>query len=148
MKRIYSSLKEVHCPTSVDSSPLLSADGTKPISEKNKILEKWAEHFDSLNRPSSINDKAIQRLLQVPVNESLDVTTILEDVYIAICRLSNGKAPASDSIPAEIYKEGGLALMGKLLTHIQLIWMKEQQLQDFKDASIIHIYKRKGKRQD
>ena len=49
---------------------LLSADGTKLISEKNKILESWAEHFDGvLNRPSSINDKAIEWLLQVPVNE-------------------------------------------------------------------------------
>ena len=35
-------------------------------------------------------------------------------------------APGSDSIPAEIYKEGGLVPTGKLLTLIQLIWMKER----------------------
>ena len=37
MKNFYSSLKEVHGPTSVGSSPLQSADETKLISEKNKI---------------------------------------------------------------------------------------------------------------
>ena len=35
-------------------------------------------------------------------------------------------------------------LAGKLLTLIQLIWVKEQLQQDFKDATIIHIYKWKG----
>ena len=83
MKNFYSSLKEVYSPISVNSSPLLSADGTKLISE-NKILERWAEHFDGvLNRPS-INDKAIEQLPQVPVNESLNVTPTQGEVQIAI----------------------------------------------------------------
>ena len=147
IKNFYSSLKEIYCPTSASSFLLLSADGTKFISE-NKILERWAEHFDGvINRPSFINDKAIERLLQFSVNESLDVTPTLGEVQIAIRQLSNGKAPGSDEIPTEIYKEGGSVLTGKLLTLIQLIWMKEQLLQDFKDASIIHIYKWKGNQQ-
>ena len=37
-------------------------------------------------------------------------------------------------------------LTGKLLTHIQLIWAKEQLPHDFSDT-FIHIYKRKGNRQ-
>ena len=145
MKNFYNSLKQVYSPTSAGSSPLLSADGTKLISEKNKIMERWAEHFDGvLNRPSPINEKAIERLPRFPVNESLDVIPTLGEVQIAIRQLSSGKAPGSDTIPAEIYKEGGSMLTGKLLTLIQLIQMKEQLLQDFKDASIIHIYKWKG----
>ena len=67
-----------------------------------------------------------------------------EEVQIAIHQLSSGKAPGSDSIPGETYKEGGSVLTGKLLTFIQLILVKEQLPQDFKDASIIHIYKWKG----
>ena len=106
MKNFYSSLKEVYGPTSAGSSSLLSADGTKFISEKNKILERWAEHFDGvLNMPSSINDKSTERLPQVPVNESLDVTPTLGEVQITLRQLFIGKAPGSDSIPAEIYKE-------------------------------------------
>ena len=121
MNNFSSSLNEFYGPTSASSSPLLSADGTNLISE-NKILETWVEHFDGvLNRPSSINDKAIERRLQVPMNESLDVTPTLEEVQMAIRQLSNGKALGSDSISAKINKEDGSALMGKLLTLIQVI---------------------------
>ena len=74
-ENFYSSLKEVYGSTNAGSYLLLNADGTKFISEKNKILERWAEHFYGvLNRTSSINDEAIEQQPQVPVNESLDVT--------------------------------------------------------------------------
>ena len=63
-------------------SPLLSVDGTKLIS-KNKILERWAEHFDSvLNRPSS--KQGHWTTSTSPVNESLNVTPTLEEVQIAV----------------------------------------------------------------
>ena len=78
------------------------------------------------------------------MNESFNVIPTLEEVQIAISQLSSGKAPGSDSTPVKIYKEGGSALTGKLLTLIQLIWVKQQLLQDFEDTSIIHIYKQKG----
>ena len=77
----YNCQKEVYGPTCTGSSPLLNTDGTKLILGKNKIMERWAEHFDGvLNRPSSINDKAIERQSQVPVNEPLEVTLTLEEV--------------------------------------------------------------------
>ena len=143
MKNFYSSLKEVYGPTSTGSFPLLSADGTTLITEKDKILQRWAEHFDGvLNRPSSINDEAIARLPQVPVNTSLDAVPTVEEVWKAIRQLSSGKAPGSDSIPAEIFKDGGTA-DSKLLTLVQIIWEKESVPQDFKHASIIHLYKKK-----
>ena len=73
-----------------------------------------AEHFDSvLNHPSTINDEAIDQLLQAPIDETLDTIPPLEETQKAICLLSSGKATGSDAIPAEVYKEGGLALMEK-----------------------------------
>ena len=61
MKDFYNSLNEVYGPSSTSSSPLLCANGTKLISKKDNILERKVKHFDSeLNRPYSINDKAIE----------------------------------------------------------------------------------------
>ena len=90
-----------------------------------------------MNRPFSTNDDAIARPSQVPT---------VEEVRQAIRQLSSGKASGSDAIPAEIFKEGGTALTGKLLTLVQIIWEKESVPQDFKDMSIINLYKRKGNR--
>ncbi|KAK3760438.1 hypothetical protein RRG08_065165 [Elysia crispata] len=86
--------------------------------EKKQILERWAEHFDSvLNCPASVNNEA------------------------------SGKAPGSDAIPAEVFKAGGPVMIQKLTQLFQSIWRKENVPQQFKDATIVHIYKRKGNRQ-
>ena len=42
------------------------------------------------------------------------------------------------------YKAGGLPMAEKLTELFQCMWRKEAIPQDFKDASIIHLYKRKG----
>lgn len=146
-KNFYSALKAIYGPTTSGSSPLLSADGNTLISDKEKVLERWAEHFDSvLNQPSTINDEAIARLPQVPVDDTLADPPTSEEVAKAIKRLSSGKAPGADSIPAEIYAHGGPKLTECLSSLFNTMWAQERLPQELKDASIIHLYKRKGNR--
>ena len=147
-KRFYDALKAVYGPQASGSSPLLSADGSTLLTDREKILERWAEHFDSvLNRPSSINAEAIARLPQVETNSSLDDPFTELEVKKAIGALSTGKAPGSDAIPAEVYKTGGACLISRLTELFNKMHNHESIPQEFKDASIIHLYKRKGNRQ-
>ncbi len=116
MKNFYAGLKEIYGPTTTRSPPILSADGSNLITDKDKILERWAEHFDRLsvlNRPSTINDEAIHRLPQVPVNDTMNAIPIFDEIQKATRQLSSGRAPGTDSIPAEFYKEGDRALTEK-----------------------------------
>ena len=93
MKNFYSGLKEVHGPISSGFYPLLSADVSTLITEKEKILDRWAENFNGvLNRPSTINDEAIDQLPQVPTDESMDVVSSSEEIQKAIRLLSSGKS--------------------------------------------------------
>ena len=63
MKMFFDALKIVYGPQSSGTTPILSADGTSLLTDKEAILKSWAEHFDGvLNLPSSINDEAINRL--------------------------------------------------------------------------------------
>ena len=145
---MYSALKAIYGPTSSGSSPLLTDDGSKLITDQDKILERWAEHFcNVLNRPSSISKVAIENLPQVPINKGLDIPPSTEDITKAIKQLSDGKAAGKDSIPAEVFKFGGPTLISKLTDLFQLIWKVKKLPQDLKDASIVHLYKRKGNRQ-
>ena len=115
------------------------------LTDKKAILKRWAEHFDGvLNRPSSINDEAINRLPQVECNPLLDEPPAISETVKAIKLLSSGKAPGSDAIPAEIYKEGGPPVAEKLTELFHIMWRKEAIPQEFKDATIIHLFKRKG----
>ena len=115
MKKFFDALKTVYGPQSSGTIPLLSADGTSLLTDKEAILKRWAEHFDGvLNRPSSINDEAINRLPQVECNPLLDELPTVSETVKAIKLLSSGKAPGSDAKPAEIYKAGGPPVAEKL----------------------------------
>ena len=96
LKYSYSALKTVYRPTSPGSSPLFSSDGNVLITDKKKVFERWAEHFNCVfNHPSTINERAIARLLQVPIKHSLADVPKVEK---AVMWLSSRKAPGSDSI--------------------------------------------------
>ena len=148
-KEFYRSLNAIYGrQSSAGSAPLLDAKGEHLIVDKGKILERWGEHFDNvLNRPSSINEEAINRLPQIDINASLALVPTLEEVNAAISSLSNGKAPGSDGLPPEVFATGGPSLVAKLLELFQAMWRKEELPQEFKDASITHLYKNKGNRQ-
>ena len=144
MKKFFDALKTVYGPQSSGTTPLLSADGTSLLTDNEAILKRWAEHIDSvLNRQSSINDDAINRLPQVECNLQLDEFLTAAETVKAIKLLSSGKAPGSDAIPAEIYRAGGTPVAKKMTELFHIMWRKEAIPQEFKDASVIHLFKRK-----
>ena len=115
MKQFFDTLKTVYGPQSPGTTPFFSADGTSLLTDKEANLKRWAEHFDGvLNRPSFVNDEAINRLPQVEYNPLLDEFPVISETVKAIKLLSSGKAPGSDTIPAEIYKAGGPPVAEKL----------------------------------
>ncbi|VDL88780.1 unnamed protein product [Schistocephalus solidus] len=129
-------------------APLLSSVGTTLLTKKSQILERWAEHFRSvLNCSSAISDAAIDQLPQLGTNNDLDLPPSLPETTRAVQQISSDKAPGSDAIPPEVYKHGGPRLMAELTTLFQEMWRQGQVPQDFKDATSVHLYKRKGDRQ-
>nr|VZI32278.1 unnamed protein product [Spirometra erinaceieuropaei] len=124
----------VYGPPTKGTSPLLSADGSTLMTEKEHILQRWAEHFRGvLKRPSAISDAAIDRLPQVETNVDLDLPPSLQEPIRAVQQLSSGKAPGSDAIPAEVYKHGGPQLINHLTALFQEMWRQGEVPQNFKD---------------
>ena len=104
MKKFHDALK-TNGPNSSAATPLLSADGSTLLTDKDAILKRWAEYFNSvLNRPSSVNDNAIIRLPQIECKILLDEFPTVTETRKAIQHLSSGKAPGTDETPAEVYK--------------------------------------------
>ena len=51
MKKFHDALKTIYCPKSSGAAPLLSADGSTLLTDKDAILKRCAEHFNIvLNR--------------------------------------------------------------------------------------------------
>ncbi|BHF68090.1 hypothetical protein SprV_0301112000 [Sparganum proliferum] len=147
-KNFFSAIKAIYSPPTKGTAPLLSADGSTLLTEKTQILQRWAEHFRGvLNRPSPISDAAIDRLPQVETDVDLDLPPSLQETIRAVQQHSCGKAPGSDAILAEVYKHGSPQLIDHLTALFQEMWRQGEVSQDFKDATIVHLYKRKGNRQ-
>nr|VZI10980.1 unnamed protein product [Spirometra erinaceieuropaei] len=114
-KNLFSTIRAVYGPLNKETAPLLSADGITLLTEKTPILQRLAGHFRGvLSSSSIISDSAIARLTQVETNVDLDLLSSLHETIRAVQQLSSGKAPGSDTIPAEIYKHGGPRLMDHL----------------------------------
>ena len=144
-KRFFDALKALHGLQSTGISSLLSADWTIVITEKDGILDRWTEHFESaLKRQSIINNEIIDHLYQVDINHEMDSPPQEDEVKEAIGQLSNGKAPGADALWAEVYKTGSPPIISQLTKLFQSFWEKGQILHELKDTSVIHLYKRIG----
>ena len=98
---------------------MLSADGSTLLTGKadkeDAFLKRWAEHLNSvLNRPSSINENAIDRLPQIECNVLLDGFPTAIETRKSVQKLSSGK-----------YKAGGLIMAEKLTELFHCMWRKE-----------------------
>ena len=91
----------------------------------------------------SINDDAINRLPQVECNLLLDEFPTVAETVKALKILSSDKAPGWDAIPAEIYKAEGTPLAKRTTELFHIMLRKKAIPQEFNDASIIHLFKRK-----
>ncbi|BHF59700.1 hypothetical protein SprV_0100266100 [Sparganum proliferum] len=147
-KNVFSAIKDVYGPPTKGTASLVSADSSALLTETTQNLQRWAENFRGvLNRPSAISDAAIDRLPQVETNVNLDLPPSLQETIKTVQQLSSGNASGSDAIPAEVYKHGGPQLMDHLTALFQEMWRQGEVPQDFKDATIVHLHKRKGNRQ-
>ncbi|KAL8624036.1 hypothetical protein ACOMHN_041626 [Nucella lapillus] len=143
MKTFHDVLRTIYGPKNNWVNSIRASDQTTLLIDKTCILACWAEHFNALlNRDSSISEEVIAALPQLPVKEPLADPPSSVGTTKALKQTTSGKAPGADRIPADIYQNGGKILLEKLTTLFQSICEMGEVPQDFKDASVAHIYKR------
>nr|VZI16689.1 unnamed protein product [Spirometra erinaceieuropaei] len=118
------------------------------VKEMTKTLKKWVEHYRGvLHCPSIISDVAIDRLSQVETNTDLNLSLALHETIRTVKQIASRKAPGSDAISDEIYEHGAPKIINRPTVAFKEIRCQAAVTQDFKSATIVHLYKRKGNRQ-
>ncbi|VDL95282.1 unnamed protein product [Schistocephalus solidus] len=128
------------------------ADISNLLADKNGLHKAYMElRTDAtkaarleLHRCSSLTAKHLPR---VDMSNDLDLPPYLPENIQAVLQISSRKAPGSDAMPPEVYNHGGPRLMVELTSLFQEMWHQGQVPQDFKFATIVHLYKQKGNRQ-
>jgi len=67
------------------------------------------------------------------------------EVELAIEKLKSHKSPGTDQIPAELIKAGGRAIHVEIHKLIISIWNKEDTPEEWKEPTILCIYKKGDK---
>ncbi|KAI8515959.1 hypothetical protein Bbelb_067720 [Branchiostoma belcheri] len=148
-KMLFAATKAIYGPQSGKTAPLMSADGQTVIKDKEGISARWEEHFTNLlNRPSPVDEAALQQVPQRTIQENLDIPPTEEEVKTAIRQMNNGKAQGKDGIPAELYKSMGETAFQAFHDLLLTIWETECMPSDLRDATIIALYKNKGQKSD
>ena len=144
-KSLYQGLKAVFGPKRTTYPSVKAKDGKSVITDPDKILDRWVEHFDGvLNQPSDFDPSVLDEIPQWETNHALDAQPTLAEVEKSIKQLATGKAAGSDGIPPDVYKHGGSSLRKQLLCLYRQCWTEGIIPQEFKDADLIHLYKNKG----
>ena len=145
-KAFFDGLKKVYGPQESGVTPILASDGRTLLTGKSDMLKRWKQHFDSvLNSTAVIDDEVLSSIFQHPEILELSLEPTQQEVMDSK-QICSGKAPGKDAIPPEIYKYGGQKLVKKLYELFKAIWRVGRVPQDYKDASIKHLYKNTGNR--
>ena len=117
MKKFHDALlKTIYDP----KNSLLSADGSPLLTDKEAILKRAVKHFNSvLNRPSSINEDAIDRLA---LSAMFCYMNFQPSWKQAVQQLSS---PGAAAIPAEGREGGGGATQGRETDRVVSLYVEQ-----------------------
>lgn len=143
---MYQGIKSAIGPTKRKRAPIKDLDGN-PITDREKELERWAQHYSSLySQEVAICPGALTSLTPRSVMTELDDPPTADEFLVALQSLKLGKSTGLDNLPAELVKLG--CVFSPLYALLLRCWDEETIPQDMRDADIVTLYKGKGDRGD
>ena len=148
IRRMYEKIRVALGPQVNKVAPLKSTTGEE-ITDKNKQMDRWIEHYSSLySKERDVCPTLENEIPQLPVMCELDDEPSIEELREAIEDLSIGKSTGSDNIPAEILKYNRDTITPHLHQLLLACWKHKEIPQNMRDANIITLYKNKGDKGD
>lgn len=110
-------------------------------------MERWVEHYTDLySTQNTVTVSALDAIECLPTMDELDVEPTLEELSKAIDNLASGKAPGNDGIPPDLLKQCKSSLLSPLHKVLCECWEDGSVPQDMRDAKIVTLYKKQGRK--
>ena len=116
-------------------------------SSPDLVRARWREYFESvLNRPDPSSPYIVgeeEGDPEIPRTSGIKTDPPTHDEIVAAVRkLKNGRAPGEDGIHAELLKCGINALIHPLYHLFRKVWNEEQCPKEWRDGSIVTLFKK------
>jgi hypothetical protein len=112
------------------------------LADPQSVLDRWKNFFNHVLNVHGVHDV---RQMDLHTAEPLVPEPSLVEVEIAIGKLESYKSPSVDQIPAELIKAGVEILSSEIYELVCSIWNKEELPQQWKECSIVPVYKKVDK---
>ena len=133
------------------STQYIKDENGKLLRKLDEIRARWRRYFISLLNTTSavLNRKVIEGLSQKPTALSLGDQPVVSETKKALRSMANGKAMGPDELPAELRKLGLSDSSHEILLAfhdiIVPVWMAGEVPQEWKDATIKVLHKKKDR---
>ena len=123
----------------------------KLLRKLDEIRARWRRYFTSLLNTTSVtlNRTIIEGLSQKPIALSLGDPPVVSETKKALRSMANGKAMGPDELPVELLKLGLSDSSHEILLPfhdiIVAVWMTGEVPQEWKDATIKVLHKKKDR---
>ena len=147
----YKHLKTINLDRKRDSSSAYVKDENGVLLTDVELShERWVRWFHTLLNAKSprLDPNIVEGLDQWPKSMPLGVQPTVQELKDAIRSLANGKAVGSDEVSVELFKitlNGNPALRWRLFDIVVRIWSGGEVPQQWKDASIMVLHKKKDR---
>ena len=117
------------------------------ISDKEKVKEKWTEHFENLLNQDKVAGKDIEEKKKVCDTFDVKEDLFFEEELVTVLKgLKNNKAQGADGVVNEFLKYGGSEVRNRLLKIMNMIFEKGKVSNDFRKTIIKPLYKKGDKK--
>ena len=125
------------------TNTILDEEG-QTLKRPEEKLARWQRHFEKvLNVRNEVAEEVVSELENRSHGETPEVTR--EEVKKAVWKLRNGKAAGQDEVEAELLKKGGEAAIDWLTEVVQQVWKSGKVPQEWKDATLIPVHKKRAR---
>ena len=135
----------------IRSAQYIRDENGKLLRKLDEIRARWRRYFTSLLNTTSatLNRTTIEGLSQKPTALSLGDPPAVSETKKAMRFMANGKAMGPDELPAELLKIGLSGISHEILLAfhdiIVAVWMTGGVPQEWKDATIKALHKKKDR---
>ena len=101
------------------------------------------EHFSELlNQPTDVDESLIDKIEQLPIEESLDLPITEAELDTALNNTKLGKSPGPDGVLQKVLVHGGNTLKAFLFAIISMFWVTENLPSEVRDPNITILFKK------
>ncbi|XP_076439383.1 uncharacterized protein LOC143278392 [Babylonia areolata] len=131
-----------------DPTTVINDANGEALHEEEKIMKRWEDYFKDLLNPSGVQAQDTQSRFTPSHPDHWEPTILESEVRTAVRTSPKGKTAGDDGITTEAILACGETGTQWLTTIFQKAWEEREVSEDWQNAIVVPIWKKKGRKKN